>query len=105
MATEKTKEKKTERKMRKLVATRGRVFEGEIIRKFPKRITIELERTILIPKYERYMKKKTRIHARLPEHIKAEVGDVARVQECRPLSKIIHFMVIGVTQNSEEATE
>ena len=33
---------------------RGRIFEGKIIKKFHKRITIEFERMIYVRKYERY---------------------------------------------------
>ncbi len=74
---------------------RGRSFEGRVIRKFPKRITIELERMIYIRKYERYTKSRTKIHARLPDCLEKEIniGDLVKVQECRPLSKIIHFVV------------
>ena len=76
--------------------TRGRIFEGKIIKKFSKRITIEFERMIYIRKYERYTKTKTKIHARLPDCIseKINIGDFVKIQECRPLSKIIHFIVI-----------
>ena len=76
---------------------RGRVFEGKIIRKFQKRVTIEFERMIYVRKYERYKKSKTKIHARLPDCMKDEFNleDHIRIQECRPLSKIVHFVVIG----------
>lgn len=76
--------------------TRGRSFKGKVIRKFPRRITIEFERTLYIRKYERYAKKRTRIHARLPDCLKDEIniGDYIEVTECRPLSKIIHFVVV-----------
>ena len=75
---------------------RGRSFEGIVTKKFPKRITIEFERVIYIRKYERYAKKKGRIHARLPDCMSDQInlGDLIRVRECRPLSKIIHFAVI-----------
>jgi len=88
------KQKIKKEKSKNLVATRGRTFEGVVIAKFPKRVTIELERTIYIPKYERYAKKQTRIHARLPDNISVNEGDLIKVRECRPLSKIIHFIVI-----------
>ncbi len=75
---------------------RGRTFEGKVIKKFHKRIAIEFERMIYVKKYERYKKSKTKIHARLPVCMEKEinVGDLIKVQECRPLSKIIHFVVI-----------
>ncbi len=85
----------------KLVGTRGRVFQGEVIKKFDTRVVIEFERTVRIAKYERYAKKKTRIHAKIPENMKVELGDFVKVRECRPLSKIIHFMVTDVRRKKE----
>ena len=78
-------------------STRGRSFKGKVIRKFPKRVVIEFERTIYIKKYERYSKRKTKLHARLPECMFNEInlGDYIEIKECRPISKIIHFIVIG----------
>jgi len=75
---------------------RGRSFKGYVIRKFHKRIVVEFERVVYVRKYERYMKKKTRIHARLPpcQEDKVEVGDYVLVRECRPLSKLIHFVFL-----------
>ena len=76
---------------------RGKTFEGTVIRKFHKRIAIEFERMIYIKKYERYAKSKTKIHARLPTCMEKDVkiGDLVKIQECRPLSKIIHFVYVG----------
>ncbi len=82
---------------------RGRIFEGGVIRKFHKRVTIEFERMIYVRKYERYAKKKTKIHARLPTCVenKISIGDIIRIQECRPLSKTIHFVIIKKIKNKE----
>src|SRR3989338_6382038 len=84
--------------------TRGRTFEGKVIKKFPKRVVIEFERMIYVKKYERYAKSKTKIHAHLPTCMedKINVGDLIKVMECRPLSKIIHFTVIEKIKNAEE---
>ncbi len=81
-------------RMKSLVGARGRIFQGYVIKKFLKRAVIEFERTVYVHKYERYFKKKTRLHARLPDKIDINVGDYVKIQECRPLSKIIHFIVI-----------
>jgi small subunit ribosomal protein S17 len=83
---------------------RGRTFEGRIIKKFNKRITIQFERMIYIRKYERYARSKTKIHARLPICMEKEVkvGDLIKIQECRPLSKIIHFVVKEKIKNAED---
>ncbi|MBS3076124.1 30S ribosomal protein S17 [Candidatus Pacearchaeota archaeon] len=115
---EKTK-KQTEGKVENLVGTecndrnchihgnlkvRGRTFEGKVIRKFHKRITIEFERMIYIRKYERYAKSRTKIHARLPDCMEKQIniGDSVKIQECRPLSKIIHFVVINKIGEKKE---
>ena len=76
---------------------RGRSFKGRVIRKFPKRVVIEFERTIYIKKYERYSKRKTKLHARLPECMAHDIsiGDFIEIKECRPISKIIHFIVVS----------
>ena len=78
------------------LSARGRIFEGTVTRKFPRRVTIEFERMVYVRKYERYARSKTKIHARVPNCMENQInlGDTIRVQECRPLSKIIHFVVI-----------
>ena len=83
---------------------RGRTFEGKVVRKLDKRVAIEFERMIYIRKYERYARKKTRIHARLPLCMEKSVniGDLIKVQECRPVSKIIHFVVIKKLKDEME---
>ncbi len=83
---------------------RGRTFEGRVITKFPKRVAIEFERMIYNKKYERYSKSKTKIHARLPVCMENEIniGDLIMIQECRPLSKLIHFTVIKKIKGREE---
>jgi len=84
--------------------TRGRTFEGNVIKKFQKRVVIEFGRTIYVGKYERYKKSKTKIHARLPRCMEDEIkiGDYVKVKECRPLSKLIHFVVIEKIRGGEE---
>ena len=83
--------------------SRGKTFEGIVIRKFHKRIMIEFERMIYVRKYERYKKSKTKIHARLPVCMEKEIqiGDYIKIQKCRPLSKIVHFVVIEKIKSKE----
>ena len=59
---------------------------------------------VYVRKYERYTKTKTKIHARLPEAMEktVNIGDLIKVQECRPLSKIIHFIVIEKIKDASE---
>ena len=100
-----TKENKTkENKKTKLVGTRGKTFEGIVKKKFHKRVVIEFERLVRISKYERYAQSRVKIHARLPEEMEKEIGigDLIKVQECRPLSKIIHFLDIKKIKDASE---
>lgn len=78
------------------LSLRGRTFKGVVIKKFPRRLCIEFERTVYIKKYERYAKKKTKLHARLPDCLKDQIniGDYIEIKECRTLSKIIHFVTV-----------
>ena len=83
--------------------SRGKTFKGIVISKHDKRIAIEFERMIHVRKYERYAKSKTKVHARLPKCMEKEInlGDLIKIQECRPLSKIIHFVVINKVKEAE----
>jgi len=85
------------------ISLRGRTFKGKVIRKVPKRVCIEFERTLYIKKYERYSKRKTKLHARLPECMaeNINVGDYIEIKECRPISKIVHFIVVGKINKRE----
>lgn len=83
---------------------RGRTFEGRVTKKFPKRVVILFERTKYVSKYERYSKINTKIHARLPDCIanQINIGDLVKVTECRPLSKIIHFVVVDKINSGDK---
>ena len=84
------------------LSARGRVFRGQVTNVFPRRLKIVFERVIFIPKYERYAKKRAKIHARIPECMQHSVnkGDIVLVQECRPLSKIIHHVLTEVMKKA-----
>ena len=88
-------------------SARGRKFEGYVISKFDKRVAIKFERVKLVRKYERYSKTWTKIHAYLPEELKSEinVGDYIQVMECRPLSKILHHIVIKKIRSVDDKGE
>ena len=87
----------------------GRNFIGTVISaKMQKTATIEWERKVKVQKYERYMKKRSRIKAHNPDEIKAKEGDVVRIIETRPISKTNNFVIVekigkekGFTQRME----
>lgn len=99
MNKEKNNEAKNE--IQYIVGTRGRTFEGTVIKKFDRRAVVEFDRTVKVQKYERFMRKKTRIHSRIPDGIQVNVGDYVKVRECRPLSKMIHSVIVQIIRSSD----
>lgn len=102
--TKKINTKKKEKLVRNPINPRGRVFEGRVIKKFQTRVVIQFERNVYVRKYERYKKSKTKLHARLPIEMvdSINLGDLISVQECRPLSKMIHFIVTNKIKSEGE---
>jgi small subunit ribosomal protein S17 len=77
------------------VKIRGRVFEGEIKSKDAHKTSrISWERLVYIPKYERYMKKRSKLKVHNPICINAQIGDLVRVVETRPISKTKNFVIV-----------
>jgi len=100
-----TNAKKENNQLKLGISTRGRTFEGYVTKKFAKRVVLEFERTVFIRKYERFYKKKTKLHARLPDSMIHEIniGDYIKIRETRPISKIIHFIVVEKIRSAENA--
>ena len=74
---------------------RGRTFNGVVIAKdVHKTATVEWGRSIKIPKYERFEKKRTKIRVHNPPCINAQQGDQVKLMECKPLSKTKTFVII-----------
>ncbi|OYT56453.1 MAG: 30S ribosomal protein S17 [Candidatus Aenigmarchaeota archaeon ex4484_14] len=74
---------------------RGRTFIGKVVSdKGSKTVIVERSYNRFIKKYERFERRKTRIAAHNPDCIAAEIGDVVRIAECRPITKTKHFVVV-----------
>jgi small subunit ribosomal protein S17 len=58
--------------------------------------TIVVQREYLqkISKYNRYERRRSKIHAHLPPCIELREGDTAIIGECRPLAKTVSFVVV-----------
>jgi small subunit ribosomal protein S17 len=74
---------------------RGRTFTGTVLStKMHKTATVQWTDRKYIPKYERYEKRKTKIHAHSPECLDIHENDEVMVCETRPLSKTKHFIIV-----------
>jgi small subunit ribosomal protein S17 len=77
------------------LSVRGLVLEGEVVsNKMERTVVVQREYSRKIRKYERYEKRRSRIHAHNPPCIDAKVGEMVKIAECRPLSKTKKFVVI-----------
>ncbi len=76
---------------------RGRVFVGDIIKvNVHKTAVVEWLRLFYIPKYERYEKRRTRLHVHKPDCVDVKVGDKVKIMESKPISKLKNFVIIEV---------
>jgi small subunit ribosomal protein S17 len=79
------------------IKTRGRTFQGKVVSsKAHRTVTVEWNRKIFVPKYERYQLKRSKVKAHNPDEMGAKEGDEVIIQECRPISKTKKFIVIEV---------
>jgi small subunit ribosomal protein S17 len=80
----------------------GRQFVGMVVSdKVPKMVTVEFDRKVFLQKYERYAKRRTKMHVHNPPCINARLGDLVRVMECRPVSKTKNKVVLEVVGREE----
>ena len=79
----------------KPITVHGRKFTGRVVStRMAKTVSVERERLVYLPKYERYEKRRTRIKAHVPEGMIVEEGDIVTIYETRPLSKTKNFIVL-----------
>ncbi len=81
------------------LSTRGMHMEGIVVSsKAKKTVIVEIDYTRYIYKYERYLRKRSRIPAHNPDCIGAKEGNVVRIAETRRLSKTKSFVVTGIVR-------
>jgi len=74
---------------------RGQIIEGVVVSaKAPKTVVVLRSYLKKIKKYERYERRRSKIHAHNPPCIDAKEGDMVKIAECRPLSKTKSFVVV-----------
>lgn len=80
-----------------ILPVRGQVFRGVVVSdKMDKTVVVQRTFVKKIAKYERYEKRKTKVHAHNPPCISAKQGDNVTIAECRPLSKTKSYVIIEV---------
>jgi small subunit ribosomal protein S17 len=76
---------------------RGRVLEGKIASlKQQKSAVVEVDYIANVKKFQRFEKRRSKIHAHIPECLKVRVGSLIEISSCRRLSKTISFVATKV---------
>ncbi|NEU55926.1 30S ribosomal protein S17 [Halorussus sp. MSC15.2] len=77
------------------LSVRGQTLEGEVASTdMDKTVIVEREYDVPVPKYDRHMKRRSRVPAHHPDCMELEVGDTVRIAETRPLSKTKSHVVV-----------
>ena len=75
---------------------------GEVVStKMTKTIIVEVSRRVPHPKYKRIIGKRKRFYAH-DEQGTAKLGDIVRIIECRPLSKLKHWRLGEVVRRAAQ---
>ncbi|MGB9732772.1 MAG: 30S ribosomal protein S17 [Candidatus Micrarchaeia archaeon] len=83
------------------IKVRGAQIIGTVVsNKGKKTVIVEREYTKYIYKYERSLRKRSRIPAHNPECINAQVGDIVKIGETRRISKTKSFVVTEVVKRA-----
>ena len=76
-----------------------RILQGVVVSdKMDKTVVVRVERRVMHPVYKKYIKSSKKYHAH-DESNQHKIGDVVRIQECRPVSKTKTWEV--VTESAE----
>lgn len=79
---------------------RVRTLTGRVIsNKMQKTITVLVERFVKHPKYGKYIKRSTKLHAHDEENTCQE-GDIVMIEQCRPLSKTKAWRLYKIMERS-----
>lgn len=85
------------------LAVRGQTRTGRVASTdMDKTVIVEREYDVFVPKYDRYMKRRSRVPAHAPPCLDIAVGDSVQIAETRPLSKTKTHVVVEVTERGDD---
>jgi small subunit ribosomal protein S17 len=78
--------------------TKSRILTGKVVsNKMKDTIVVLIERRVKHPKYEKFIKRSTKVHAH-DEGNSCQIGDIVTVKECRPMSKTKSWLLVEVKE-------
>ncbi len=87
------------------LSVRGQTLEGIVASTdMDKTVIVEREYDVRVPKYDRYMKRRSRVPAHASPCMDLEEGDTVRIAETRPLSKTKSHVVVERLAAADQTT-
>jgi len=78
-----------------------KIRKGKVVSNKPnKTIIVQVERLVQHPKYKKFIKKRSKLYAH-DEKNECQVGDVVKVQESRPLSRLKRWRLLGIVEKAK----
>ncbi|MFC6975781.1 30S ribosomal protein S17 [Halomicroarcula sp. GCM10025709] len=88
------------------LSVRGQTLNGTVASTdMEKTVVVEREYDVKVPKYDRFMKRRSRIPAHAPECLDLAEGETVTIAECRPLSKTKSHVVVGVVADEQDGDD
>lgn len=82
--------------------TMARTLTGIVVSdKMSDTIVVLVERRVKHPKYGKFIRRSTKVHAHDKEN-QCHVGDVVTIKECRPISKTKSWTLVDVKEKAEK---
>ena len=76
--------------------TTGKIMIGKVVSdKMQKTIVVQVERTVTHPKYGKILRRRSKLHAH-DENEVCKVGNIVKIRESRPLSKLKNWVLVEV---------
>jgi len=78
-----------------------KMIEGRVVsHKMQNTIVVEVERSVRHGKYDKLLKRRTKLHVH-DEASLAKEGDRVRIKECRPISKTKSWALVEVLESGQ----
>lgn len=81
---------------------KNRLVVGKVIsNKMDKTIVVQVERKVKHPLYGKYVKRYSKMYAH-DNNNQCKIGDLVEIQQCRPLSKTKHWVLLNILNEVAE---
>ncbi|AAO89805.2 30S ribosomal protein S17 [Coxiella burnetii] len=64
-------------------------------------VVVRVERRVKHPKYGKFIKRSTKIHAH-DKGNEGQIGDIVTIRECRPISKTKSWTLVKINERAEK---